>query len=236
MTERRICATIYNSRERSEIMTTHLQMELEHIKSRLFEMADRSIESITRSVESLKSCDPKAAAAVIRDDNFIDELEKSIDEECVKILVTRQPAAVDLRFVLAMLKINTDLERIGDLATSIAKQEIILDGRPPVKPLIDIPRMADIAISMIKDSLASITEGDSEKAKAVIARDTEIDELNVQIFRELLSIMAESPTKISDAFALITASRSLERIGDHATNIAERAVYYIEGIDIRHTL
>jgi len=217
-------------------MTTHLQMELEHIKSRLFEMTDRAIESITKSVDALKTSDPRAAAVVIENDTFIDELEKSIDEECVKILVTRQPAAVDLRFVLSMLKINTDLERIGDLATTIAKQAIILDGRSPVKPLIDIPRMSEIAISMIKDSLSAITEGDSKKAKAVIARDSEIDELNVQIFRELLSIMAESPTKISDAFALIMAARSLERIGDHATNIAERAVYFIEGIDIRHTL
>ncbi|HEY1406341.1 MAG TPA: phosphate signaling complex protein PhoU [Spirochaetota bacterium] len=217
-------------------MTTHLQMELEHIKSRLFEMADRSIEAITKSVDALKSADLRQAANVIKDDTFIDELEKIIDEECVRILVTRQPAAVDLRFVLSMLKINTDLERIGDLATTIAKQVIVLEGKMPVKPLIDIPRMTDLAIAAIKDSLAAIAEWDSEKAKGVIARDHEIDELNIQVFRELLTIMAEFPTKISDAFALIMVARSLERIGDHATNIAERAVYYIEGIDIRHTL
>jgi phosphate transport system protein len=217
-------------------MKTHLQMEIEHIKSRIFEMADRSIEAISKSVEALRNADVRLAAAVIDEDSFIDELEKSIDEESVRILVTRQPAAVDLRFVLSMLKMNTDLERIGDLATTIAKQVLILDGRQPIKPLIDIPRMAATAIGMIKDSLTAISERDSAKAKEVIARDREIDELNVQIFRELFSIMAESPSKISDAFALIMAARSLERIGDHATNLAERAVYYIEGIDIRHTL
>jgi phosphate transport system protein len=217
-------------------MNTHLQQELQHIESRIFEMTDRSIDAITRSVYSLKTSDVHLAQSVINDDNFVDDLEKEIDEECVKILVTRQPAAVDLRFVLSMLKINTDLERIGDLATTIAKQTLILNGRPPVKPLIDIPRMSEIAITMIKDSLASITDSDAVKAKAVIARDSEIDELNLQIFRELLSIMAENPTRISESFALIMAARSLERIGDHATNIAERAVYYIEGVDIRHTL
>jgi len=217
-------------------MKTHLQMEIEHVKSRIFEMADRSIEAISKSVEALRNADVRLATSVIDEDSFIDELEKSIDEESVRILVTRQPAAVDLRFILSMLKMNTDLERIGDLATTIAKQVLVLDGRHPVKPLIDIPRMAATAIGMIKDSLASISESDSVKAKEVIARDREIDELNVQIFRELFSIMAENPSKISDAFALIMAARSLERIGDHATNLAERAVYYIEGIDIRHTM
>jgi phosphate transport system protein len=217
-------------------MNTHLQNELESIKARVFEMADRSIESIERAVAALKNSDPTAARKVIEDDNYIDELEKLIDDECGKVLVMKQPAAVDLRFVLSLIKINTDLERIGDLAVNIAKEAVRLDGRRPVKPLNDIPRMALIAVSMIKDALDSITACDAEKAKAVIARDNEVDELNVQVFRELLSIIAESPATISDAFSLITVSRSLERIGDHATNIAERAVYYIEGVDIRHTI
>lgn len=217
-------------------MNTHLQNELENIKARVFEMADRSIESIERAVTALKNSDVVSARKVIEDDNYIDELEKVIDDECGKVLVMKQPAAVDLRFVLSLIKINTDLERIGDLAVNIAKEAVRLDGRPPVKPLNDIPRMAVITVSMIKDALNSITTCDAGKAKSVIARDDEVDQLNVQVFRELLSIIAESPSTISDAFSLITVSRSLERIGDHATNIAERAVYYIEGVDIRHTL
>jgi phosphate transport system protein len=217
-------------------MNTHLQMDLEHIKAKVFQMADRAIESIERAVVALKNCDPVAAQKIIDDDTYIDELEKVIDDECGKILVMKQPAAVDLRFVLSLIKINTDLERIGDLATNIAKETIRLDGRVHVKPLNDIPRMADITISMIKDALAAITECDAEKAKKVILRDKDVDDLNMQVFRELLSIIAESPATISDAFSLITISRSFERIGDHATNIAERAVYYIEGVDIRHTL
>jgi phosphate transport system protein len=136
---------------------------------------------------------------------------------------------------LSLIKINTDLERIGDLATNIARETIRLEGRQPVKPLIDIPRMSEIAVEMIKDSLMAITEMNPDKAKKVITRDKDIDELNVQIFQELTAIMAESPSRMSQAFSLITVARSLERIGDHATNIAERAVYFIEGIDIRHT-
>jgi phosphate transport system protein len=217
-------------------MNTHLQMDLEHIKSKVFEMADRAIESIERSVDALKNCDPAAAQKIVDDDTYIDELEKVIDDECGKVLVMKQPAAVDLRFVFSLIKINTDLERIGDLSVNVAKETIRLDGRSHVKPLIDIPRMADITVSMIKDSLSAITESDAEKAKMVILRDKEVDDLNVQVFRELLSIIAESPGTISDAFSLITVARMFERIGDHATNIAERAIYYIEGVDIRHTL
>jgi phosphate transport system protein len=217
-------------------MNTHLQMDLEQIKAKVFQMADRAIESIERSVLSLRNGDILAARQIIDDDTYLDELEKVIDDDCGKILVMKQPAAVDLRFVLSLIKINTDLERIGDLSVNIAKETLRLSGRAHVKPLNDIPRMAEITVSMIKDALASITESDAEKAKKVILRDKEVDDLNVQVFRELLSIIAESPATISDAFSLITVSRSLERIGDHATNIAERAVYYIEGVDIRHTL
>ena len=216
-------------------MNTHLQLDLEQIKSRVFDMADLAIESIIGSVDSLKNCDVKAAQKVIDSDTNLDELEKIVDDECIKIIVMKQPAAGDLRFVLSLIKINTDLERIGDLATNIAKETIRLGGRQPIKPLIDIPRMSLIAVEMIKDSLMAITEMNAEKAKRVITRDKEIDGLNVQIFQELTAMMAENPSRMSQAFSLITVARSLERIGDHATNIAERAVYFIEGIDIRHT-
>jgi len=215
-------------------MQTHLEQELEGIKSRIFEMADYAIEAIARSIKSLKEADQDLARRVLEDDTHLDSLEVEIDNECIKILVTKQPAAVHLRLVLAMLKINTDLERIGDLATNIANEEINLAGRPTLKPLIDIPRMADICIQMLRDALAAFTERDADKARAVIARDREIDMLNIQVYRELFTFMAEDNRTISSALCLIMVAKALERIGDHITNIAERAVYYIEGIDIRH--
>jgi phosphate transport system protein len=215
-------------------MTTHLEQELENIKSRMFDMADLAIEAIRMSVESLKKADIRLAQQIIQNDSRIDKLEVTIDEACIKVLVTKQPAAVDLRLVLAILKITTDIERISDLATGIAKETIRLNGKPTLKPLIDIPRMAAISIDMIKDTLLAITEKNASLAKKTIEKDREIDELNIQIFRELFSFMNEYPNAISEALGLIMVAKALERIGDHATNIAEKAIYYIEGRDIRH--
>ncbi len=215
-------------------MTTHLELELEGIKSKTFAMADYAIESIARSLRALRESDAGLARKVLLDDTNLDVLEVEIDNECIRILVTRQPAAGHLRFVLAMLKINTDLERIGDLAGNIAKEAIKLDGKPALKPLVDIPRMAEICIDMIREAFAAITERDSNRAREVIGRDREIDLLNTQVYRELFTFMAEDPHTISQSMGLIMVAKALERIGDHATNIAERAIYYIEGIDIRH--
>lgn len=215
-------------------MTTHLEQELEHIKSKIFEMADLAIESIDRSVRAVRDSDGDLAEAVLRDDSLLDNLEVEIDNECVRILVTRQPAAVHLRFVLAMLKINTDLERIGDLASNIAREAVNLHGKPTLKPLVDLPRMAEIAIGMLRDVFTAFTEHDAGLAREIIARDRDIDTLNMQVYRELFTYMAENAHTISQALGLIMVSKALERIGDHVTNIAERAVYYIEGIDIRH--
>jgi phosphate transport system protein len=215
-------------------MTTHLEQELEHIKSKLFEMADCAIESIVKSVRALKESDADSAEKVLRDAALLDNLEVEVDNECIRVLVTQQPAAVHLRLVLAMLRINTDLERIGDLATNIANEVIGLHGRPPLKPLVDIPRMADLCIGMLRDVFTAITERDAEKARAIISRDREIDTLNMQVYRELFTYMAENAHNISQALGLIMVSKALERIGDHVTNIAERAIYYIEGVDIRH--
>jgi len=215
-------------------MTTHLEQELENIKLKIFEMADLAIESIALSVEALKNSDIKLAEKIIEGDTILDKLEVAIDDECIRVLVTKQPAAVDLRFVLAMLKINTDLERIGDLSTNVAKETIRLNGHQLVKPLVDIPRMAEIAIKMIKAVFQSLTERDADKSRDVIEMDREIDDLNLQVYRELFSYMAESPRFMSQSLALIMVAKALERIGDHTTNIAERAIYYIEGVDIRH--
>ncbi len=216
-------------------MKTHLEQDLENARAKIFEMADLVIESVVKAVDSLKKCDAKLAQKVIDDDSVLDELENTIDEMCIKILVTRQPAAIHLRLVLAMLKINTDLERIGDLATSIAKEAKKFEGRSLFKSPVDIARMTSVAIDMIKDSFVSISEKNVALAREVINKDNEIDDLNIQIYRELLSYMAENPKIISDALSLTMVAKTIERIGDHATNIAERAIYYIEGEEVRHS-
>jgi len=215
-------------------MQTHLEMELEQIKIKIFQMADFAMEAVRSSVSSLKNSDIEQARKIIKNDANINSLEIEIDDECIKFLVTQQPAASDLRFILAMLKINTDLERIADLATNIARETIRINGVSLIKPLIDIPRMSDIAINMISTAFTSITEKNVEKAKGVILMDEDIDELNMQIYRELFTYMGESSKNISQSLSLITVAKALERIGDHAKNIAERAVYYIQGEDIRH--
>lgn len=215
-------------------MQTHLEMDLEQIKIKIFQMADFAIEAVASSVSSLKNADLDLAEKIIINDERINRLEIEIDDECIKVLVTRQPAASDLRFILAMLKINTDLERIADLAANIARETIRINGVTFIKPLIDIPRMSEIAVKMINTALISITEKNVEKAKSVIEMDAEIDELNMQIYRELFTYMGESSKNISQSLCLITVAKALERIGDHTKNIAERAVYYIQGEEIRH--
>lgn len=217
-------------------MTTHFEQDLEGIRIKFFKMADLAIDAVYQSVEALRQSDSRLARSVIENDNLLDALEKEIDEDCIRFLVTRQPAAVDLRFVLVMLKSNTDLERIGDLSSNIAKECIKLGGKPPMKALVDIPRMASIAVEMVRDTFTAIAEKNSMRARLVVKRDDEIDELNTQVYRELFSYMMETPHTISQALGLIMVSKSLERIGDHISNIAERAVYYIEGVDIRHSM
>ncbi|MCX7677979.1 MAG: phosphate signaling complex protein PhoU [Spirochaetes bacterium] len=215
-------------------MTTHLELELQDLTRKIMEMADIAIESLENAVESLKNIDVKLAEKVIQKDSVLDKLEIHIDEECSRILVTKQPAAADLRLIIAILKANTDLERIGDLATNIAKETIRLEGKSLLKPLVDIPRMAELCISMIKLAFRAILEKDIELAKQCISIDKQVDDLNMQIYRELFTIMMERPSTMSQAFGLIMVAKALERVGDHATNIAERAVYFIEGQDIRH--
>jgi phosphate transport system protein len=215
-------------------MLTHLEIDIENIKMKIFNMADLSIEAVSSAIASLKKGDIKLSKKIVQNDSLIDQLEIDIDNECIKILATRQPAATDLRFILAILKVNTDLERIADLAVNIAHQVLQINGQPLIKPLVDIPRMGEIAVDMIKESFVSITEKSVEKAKAVIAMDDEIDKLNMQVNRELFTYMVESFKNIPQSLSLIAIAKALERIGDHATNIAERAVYYIQGDDIRH--
>lgn len=215
-------------------MSTHLEQDLQAISARIYQMADLAIESIRDSVDSLKNQDSRLAELVIQRDSELDKLEVLIDEECIRLLVTRQPAAADLRLILTITKTNTDLERIGDLSSNIAKEALDSIGKPLLKPLVDIPRMGDLDITMIKMAFRAISEKNAELARECIAMDRQVDEINIQIYRELFSFMAENPSTISPSLGLIMVAKALERIGDHATNIAERAVYYIEGEDIRH--
>ena len=215
-------------------MQTHLEMDIENIKIKMFAMADLAIEAIKLSIDSLKKGDLELAKEIIKNDSKMDRLEIEIDDECIKLLVTRQPAASDLRFALAMLKINTDIERIGDLATNVARETLKINGAPLIKPLIDIPTMAEIVVKMIQSGFEAISEKDVNKARSVLPMDDDIDELNMQIYRELFTYMSESSKNISQSLSLIMVSRALERAGDHAKNIAERAIYYIMGDDIRH--
>ncbi len=215
-------------------MSTHLEQDLQAISARIYQMADLAIESIRDSVDSLKNQDSRLAELVIQRDSELDKLEVLIDEECIRLLVTRQPAAADLRLILTITKTNTDLERIGDLSSNIAKEALDSIGKPLLKPLVDIPRMGDLDITMIKMAFRAISEKNADLARECIAMDRQVDEINIQIYRELFSFMAENPSTISPSLGLIMVAKALERIGDHATNIAERAVYYIEGEDIRH--
>lgn len=215
-------------------MITHLEQELDQIRQKMFTMGDLAIESIGGAVEALRRGDTSLAQQVMERDSQLDRLEVVIDEECGRLLVTKQPAAGDLRLVLAVLKINTDLERMGDLASNIAQEALRLNGRGTVKPLIDIPRMASLAIEMIRDAMRAFADRNVALARAVIERDREVDDINLQIYRELFSFMVENPAIVSNALGLIMVAKALERIGDHATNIAEKAIYYIEGVDVRH--
>ena len=216
-------------------MTTHLEQELENLRIKIFEMADMAIEAVEGAIESLKHSDTKLAEKIIQNDSSLDRMEIAIDDECIRIIVTKQPAAIDLRFVLTIIKMNAELERIGDLSTNIAKETIRLSDNPPLKPLIDIPHMSTIAIEMIKETFDAFSDRDAVKAKMIIERDREMDDLKKQLHRELFSYLAENPKTYSQVFGLITVAQLLERIGDHATNMAERVIFFVKGIDVRHT-
>ena len=164
----------------------------------------------------------------------VNQLHIDIDEACIELIALRQPAAVDLRFITAAMKINSDMERIGDQAINITERADSLLVVPPLKPLIDIPRMAEIAQEMLKASLDAFVDGDDELAYRTILRDDVVDQLKDQIFRELLIFMMADPTTIPRAMDLILVSRHLERIGDHATNICEDVIFMVKGKDVRH--
>ncbi len=210
------------------------EQELEKLKEKLLYMGGLVEEMIRDSIRSLRKRDSNRAEEVLVKDLTVNRLEVEIDETAIQILALRQPAARDLRFLTTALKISTDIERIGDEAVNIAERAIELNREPQLKPYIDIPRMAELAEKMLKNALDAFVNHQTQLALDVCRQDDEIDDLNRQILRELLTYMIEDPGCVTRAAKIIFISKYLERIADHATNIAEMVVYMVEGKIIRH--
>ena len=215
-------------------MQRHFDQDLQTLKEELLEMGGRAEAIVQKSVEALKRRDRVLAEEVLADDKAIDRLEIDVDERCVSLLALRQPMAVDLRFITAALKICNDLERVGDHAVNIAESAQRLSDEPPLKPLVDIPRMADLAAGMLREALDAFVARDPATARRLVRRDDEVDDLNRQVFRELITFMIEDPRTITRAMDLILVARNLERVADLATNIAEEVVFIAEARIIKH--
>jgi phosphate transport system protein len=214
--------------------STHYEKELREVKQSLLYLGALVEKAIQLATEALVDRNTELARKVICDDNVIDQLDVEIEEKCIRMLALRQPTARDLRFIATAIKINGHLERIGDMAANIAEKSIILSEEPPMKPYIDIPRMAEIARGMIKESLDALVKEDTDLARKVRMEDETIDNLNEQVFRELLTFMMEDPKKIHRALIIMQISKSLERISDHAVGIADMVMYMVTGKIVRH--
>jgi phosphate transport system protein len=212
----------------------HFQEELETMQSRLLEMGGLAEERVRAAVRGLTTRDAGLIEKVMRGDEPVNRLHIEVDERCFRLLALYQPMATDLRAIVAAVKINSDLERVGDLAVNIAEAATRYVTHPPVKKLIDIPQMGDIAQSMLRDSLDAYVKRDTTLAQHVLNEDDELDGLKTQVFRELLTYMLHDPTTVEPALDLILISRHLERIGDHATNIAEDVIFMVSALDVRH--
>lgn len=197
-------------------------------------MGEVAVRQVRDALQALVTGDIKLAERVIAADDELDDLEKRIDTEAIRYMNLRAPVATELRLVIVGMKASHDLERVGDEATNIAKRAIRLAAEPPLKPYVDIPRMASIAIEMLREALECFLHADNAKAVAVVKRDKDVDALNKQLYRELSSFMIEQPGNITRALELMFISKSLERIADHATNIAEEMVFLSDAQDIRH--
>jgi len=212
----------------------HFQEELEGLQARLLEMGGLAEERVRGAVHGLVTRDTALIDRVMRGDEPINELHIEIDNRCFTLLALYQPMATDLRSIVAAVKINTDLERVGDLAVNIAEAARRYANHAPVKKLIDIPQMGDIAQAMLRDALDSFVRRDTRLAHQVLNEDDRLDALKTQVFRELLTYMLDDPSTVEPALDLILVSRHLERIGDHATNIAEDVIFMVSALDVRH--
>jgi len=215
-------------------METHFHKELEELKQSLLRMAALVEEAITNAIQSLVLRDSDLCKKTFDGEERINFQEIEIEEKCLKLLALRQPMAIDLRFITAAMKIVTDLERMGDQAVNIAERAISLNQEPQLKPYMDIPRMAEITQSMVTDALGAFVNRDSKLARSVCERDDMVDGLNDQVFRELLTYMMADPKTIPRSVHLMIVCRCLERIADHATNIAEDVIFMVDALVIYH--
>ena len=215
-------------------MATHFQKELQELKQNLLKMAALVEEAISTAVQSLVKRDSDLANKTFEGENQINRMEIDIEDTCLKLLALMHPMAADLRFITSAMKIITDLERMGDQAVNIAERAISLNQEPQLKPYIDIPKIAEIAQSMVKDVLDAFVNSDSKLARSVCERDDMVDGLNDQVFRELLTFMMSDPQTITRAVHLMIVCRCLERIADHATNLAEDVIFLVDGRVIKH--
>ena len=214
--------------------TRHFAEELAELNHRLLVMGDLAEERLRAAMQALQERDRVLMASVIHGDEAINRLHLEIDDRCFKLLALHQPMAVDLRMIVAAVKINSDLERVGDLAVNVAEASERYLEHAPVKPLIDIPRMGSMAQRMLDEALKAFVSRDVELAQTVLTQDDVLDGLKDQIFRELLTYMLGDTRKIEPGIDLILISRHLERVGDHATNIAEDVIFIVEARDVRH--
>jgi phosphate transport system protein len=215
-------------------MERHFVHELEELKERLLWMGSLAERSVHQAVHSVLEADEALAQTVLNEENAINEMQIEIDDRVVQLLALQQLMAADLRFVLAIARINNDLERIGDQAVNIAQSAERIVRHPRVKPYVDLPRMGDLAERMVRDSLDALVRRDVELARSILSRDDQVDQLRDQIFRELLSYMMGDSSVVFPSFELILVAKNLERIADHATNIAEDVIYMVAGSDVRH--
>jgi phosphate transport system protein len=214
---------------------THYNEELESLKETLLSMASYAESAVAKSIRALVERNDSIARQVIDGDNTLDELEVKIDDIAIRLLA-KAPLATDLRLTAVAMKISLNLERIGDSAVTIARRSIDLGTEPQLKAYVDIPRMCTMSLEMLRDSITAFINREPERARTVIPRDPDVDNLNRQLHRELASFMVERPSTITRCLNLMTISKTLERIADHATNIAEEVVYLYEAVDIRHSV
>lgn len=208
--------------------------ELSQLRESLLRMGGLVEERIGKSLKALTARDSGLATEVIEGDADVDRMEVEIDRICLQILALRQPAASDLRFIATALKIVTDLERVGDEAVNISERAREINLEPQLKPYVDLPRMAGLAQAMLKDALDAFVSGDLDLARGVLPRDEEVDNLNEQLFRELLTFMMQDTAALTRSLRLSYISKYLERIADHATNVAQMVIFLVGGEDVRH--
>jgi phosphate transport system protein len=212
----------------------HFVEELEQLKGKLLEESALVESAIYRSITAVVQKDESLAREVLQNETRINQIEIEIDDLAVSLLALQQPMAADLRLIIASIKINNDLERMGDLAVNIAERALSLLNEPIVKPMIDIPHIAGLVQSMVRKSLDAFVTRDGDLARSVLASDNAVDDLRSASFHELISFMEKDPSNIRQSVDLLTVVRNLERIADHATNIAEDVLFLAKGIDVRH--